>query len=136
VYLNEVDQFVKRELKCRHYLRFVDDMLFFADNQPTLHHWRQALIGKLAELRLVLHEGRAQVFPVTEGITFLGFRVFPTHRRLKRARGVSFQRRLKTLLYQYAAGEIDLETLTASVQGWVAHAGHGNTYGLRKAIQP
>jgi len=134
VYLNEVDHFVKRELKCRHFIRYVDDMLLFADDRRTLHHWRQALIEKLAEQRLVLHEGRAQVFPVTEGIAFLGFRVFPTHRRLKRAKGVSFQRRFKALQQQYVAGEFDLETLNASVQGWVSHASHGNTYGLRKAI--
>lgn len=134
VYLNELDQQVKRQLKCRHYVRYADDMLFFAADKPTLHVWRRAVIDALADLRLVLHEEQAQVYPVTNGIPFLGFRIFPTHRRLKRAKGISFQRRFKTLRQQYAAGEIDFDGLNAGIRGWVAHARHGDTYGLRKSI--
>jgi RNA-directed DNA polymerase len=134
VYLNDLDRFVVRELRCRRYIRYVDDILLFAGDKATLHRWRQALIERLAGLRLVLHEEREGVFPVTEGIPFLGFRVFPDHRRLKRAKGIGFQRRFKALLREYGAGRIDLERLNASVQGWVAHASHGDTYGLRKAI--
>ena len=32
VYLNELDHFIKRELKCRHYLRYVDDVVLLAEN--------------------------------------------------------------------------------------------------------
>ncbi len=134
VYLNPLDQFVKRELKAGAYLRYCDDFLLFADDKPTLHAWRRAIIDCLAGLRLRLHEARAQVFPVTEGIPFLGFRVYPDHRRLKRAKGVAFARRWRALLQAFAAGEITREELHASLQGWVAHASHGNTYGLRRAL--
>lgn len=134
VYLNELDQFVKRELRCRHYLRYVDDFVLFASDKATLHRWRKVIIAKLAELRLTLHEGRAQVFPVTEGMTFLGFRLFPTHRRLKRAKGISFQRRYKEYVRRYAAGEMTAADLRIRVRSWVAHASHGDTYGLRRAI--
>lgn len=34
----------------------------------------------------------------------------------------------------YAAGQITLPALTASVQGWINHARYGNTVGLRKAV--
>ena len=72
--------------------------------------------------------------PVTEGIPFLGFVVFPNRRRLKRRKGVAYQRRLKGLLAACAAGEVSLERVTASVQGWANHARYGNTVGLRKAV--
>ena len=85
-------------------------------------------------LRLTLHEERAQIYPVTEGIPFLGFRVFPDHRRLKSSRGHAARRRLQALARQCAAGEMDAERLTAAVQGWVAHASHGNTWGLRRRL--
>jgi len=134
VYLDPLDQFVKRELKVRAYLRYCDDFLLFADEKTTLHAWRREIIGFLVALRLRLHEGRAQVFPVTEGIPFLGFRVYPDHRRLKRAKGVAFARRWRALVRAYAAGEIGRARLEASLQGWIAHARHGNTYGLRRAI--
>ena len=63
VYLNDLDQFVKHELRCPAYLRYCDDFLLFADDKATLWAWRAAIVDKLAELRLTLHEGRAQVYP-------------------------------------------------------------------------
>ena len=71
---------------------------------------------------------------MTEGIPFLGFVVYPTHRRLKRRKGVAFRRKLRRLLAAYAEGEIDFEQLDASVQGWINHVRYGDTWGLREAL--
>jgi RNA-directed DNA polymerase len=67
-------------------------------------------------------------------VPFLGFTVFPDHRRLRRDNGVYFERRFKRLLARYAAGEITRAKLDASVQGWVAHAAHGDTWALRDSV--
>ena len=134
VYLNQLDHFVKRELKCPAYLRFVDDFLLFADDKATLWRWRQAVIDFLAGLRLTLHEARCHPQPVTEGIPFLGFVVYPHHRRLKRRKGIAYHRRLRTLLASYAQGELPLHAITASIQGWVNHVRYGKSYGLRRAL--
>ncbi len=134
IYLNPLDQFIKRQLKCPAYLRYVDDFLLFAADKPSLHAWRGAIINFLAGLRLRLHEPQAAIFPVASGIPFLGWRIFPGHRRLKRRNGVAFQRRMRAGLQAYAAGQTSLERVQASVQGWIAHAAHGNTWGLRRAL--
>jgi retron-type reverse transcriptase len=134
VYLNPLDQFIKRELKCRAYLRYVDDFALFAPDKATLHQWRAAILGFLPDLRLKLHENRAAVYPAHTGIPFLGWRVYPDHLRLKRRNGVNFQRRYRQLLCQYANGEIGLEQVDQSVQGWIAHVQHGQTWGLRRAL--
>ena len=133
-YLNPLDHFIKRELKCRAYLRFVDDSLLFTDDKHTLWDWRAAIIDYLAGLRLTLHENRCQPRPVTEGIPFLGFIVYPHHRRLKRRKGIAFRRRLRRLLAAYEQDEITLDELNASVQGWVNHVRYADTYGLRRRL--
>jgi RNA-directed DNA polymerase len=133
-YLNVLDQFVKRELKCPAYLRYVDDMLFFADDKPQLSQWRAKVIDFLAGLRLTAHENRAQPRPVTEGIPFLGFVVYPDHRRLKRRKGIYFQRRFKRLVAEFAVGDLSFEDLNATVRGWVNHASTGDTWGLRRSV--
>jgi RNA-directed DNA polymerase len=133
-FLNPFDHFVKRELRCQGYLRYVDDFLLFADDKLTLWAWREAVIERLARLRLTLHERPTRPRPVTEGIPFLGFVVFPTGRRLKRRKGIAYRRRFKRLLASYAAGEVSLERVTASVRGWVNHARYGDTRGLRRAL--
>lgn len=134
VYLDPLDQLIKRELKCPAYLRYVDDLLLFADDKPTLHAWREAIIHFLAGLRLRLHEPQAVVFPVQTGIPFLGWRIYPDHRRLKRRNGVAFQRRFAHLRAEFAAGRLTYSELQASVQSWIAHASHGDTWGLRRSL--
>lgn len=132
VYLNPLDHFIKRELKCPAYLRFVDDMLLFGDDKATLWEQRRDLIDFLATRRLTLHEKRCQPAPVTNGIPFLGFRLYPGQRRLKRRKSVAYLRRLRSLLAAYQAGEIGLDQVNASVQGWVNHVRYANSYHLRR----
>jgi len=134
VYLNPLDQMIKRELKCRGYVRYVDDLLLFGSDKPTLHRWKKAIIAFAAILRLTLHERESVVFPVSTGISFLGWRVYPDHRRLKRRNGVAFQRRLARLLEGVAAGRVEWDQVHASINGWIAHAAHGDTWGLRRAL--
>jgi len=128
-YLNSFDQFVKRELGCRAYLRYVDDFLLFADDKQTLWEWRAAILERTQKLRLTIHEERALPRPVTDGIRFLGFVTYPEYCLLKREKGLAYQRKLKGILQTTSR-----EALKASVQGWINHVHYGDTWGLRKAI--
>ena len=92
------------------------------------------MIEFAASLRFALHEPEAAVFPVTTGIPFLGWRVYPDHRRLKRRNGVAFQRRYARLCARRAAGHIGFDQIQIAVQGWIAHVTHGDTWGLRRSI--
>jgi len=119
VYLNIFDQFVKRKMKCLAYIRYVDDMLFFSDDSRQLSGWKQVVIDNLAELRLSIHEQRAQVFPVATGIPFLGFRVYPDFRRVKRKKVVSYHRRIRQKLKAFAVGGISFSDLDASKDSYL-----------------
>ncbi|VAW31685.1 Retron-type RNA-directed DNA polymerase [hydrothermal vent metagenome] len=133
VYLNPFDHFVKRQLRCKAYLRYVDDFLLFSDSKKQLWSWKQQLEQFLRKLRLTIHPG-SHPRPVNEGIPFLGFQIFPHRIRLKPRNGYNYQRKFKQMLLQYQNGEISFDQMTASVQGWVNHSRYGNTMGLRKAI--
>ena len=134
VYLNELDQLVKRKLRCRAYVRYVDDFLLFADDKRLLWRWKEELRYKLDGLRLALHERSSTVYPVASGIPFLGFRVYPDHRRIKRRNGVAFARRLMRYRAAVARGEMDLVDFRRHLGAWIAHAAHGDTWGLREAL--
>ena len=130
-YLNPLDWFVTRSLGCRAYLRYVDDMALFANNKRQLAQWGIEIADFLAGLRLTVHESSAQVQPVTAGIPWLGFVVYPMHRRLKRRNVVAFRRRLEQAITLYRRGEISFAEMDASVQGWINHVRYGDTWGLR-----
>jgi len=133
VYLSPFDHFVKRELRCKGYVRYVDDFMLFGDDKDRLWEWLDGIRRRLRSLRLTIHPG-AHPKPVTEGLPFLGFIVFPDRRRLKRRKGLHFQRKLRELADDYGAGRIPLREITVRVQAWINHARYANTVGLRKAI--
>jgi RNA-directed DNA polymerase len=134
LYLDRLDHFVKEELRCHCYLRYCDDFLLFHDDKAQLWAWREAIIEFLTTLRLRLHEERAVVFPTRTGIPWLGFRVFPRYRLLRKDNVKAFRRRLRRMAEEYQAGQIDAEQMQASIQSWIAHASHGDTYHLRQRI--
>jgi len=132
-YLNPFDHFVVRELRCAAYARYVDDFLLFADDKRTLWAWHKAIVRRLATLRLTVHPG-AHPRPVTEGFPFLGFVVYPTHRRVKGRKVVAYRRKLKRLVSGWVSGEETREAVVASLLGWINHVRYGDTWGLRQSV--
>jgi len=133
-YLDPFDHFVKRELRCPAYLRYVDDFALFSDSKAELWNWKQAIVDRLARLRLTIHAGAAQVTPVEIGIPWLGFVVYPTHRRVKGRNVRDFTRRLRARWEAYCNGEISFAEFDASVQGWINHVRYADTWGLREHV--
>ena len=134
VYLNDFDHFIKRDLKCEAYLRYVDDFVLFSNDKMQLARWREQIIQKIATLRLTLHEECAQFFPTATGIPFLGFRVYPEHRLLKTRKAIHFRRKLSGLLEDYANGLVDILKLGQTIKSWIHYVGYGDTWGLRRSI--
>lgn len=134
VYLNDFDWFVQRERGCGAYLRYVDDFVLFGDDKSELWAHKQAIVARLAQERLTLHDTQMQVLPTTCGIPWLGFVVYPTHRLLMRRNSVNFTRRLQRNVDAYQAGQITFAELDGSVQGWINHVRYGDTWGLREQV--
>jgi len=133
-YLHPFDLFVKRELGCRAYLRYVDDFALFADSRATLWAWKTAIQARLAALRLTIHDSRAQVTATAGGIPWLGFVVYPDHRKVKARQVRHASRRLGQRYAAYCAGEISFAEFDASVQGWINHVRHADSWGLRRHL--
>jgi RNA-directed DNA polymerase len=133
-YMNDFDHFVTRQLGCGAYLRYVDDFLLFSDDKAVLWQWRSAIIERLAGLRLTLHEHKAQVQATTEGVRFLGFTIYPTHRRLVRRKGIQYRRKLRAMVTAYHRGKVRREAVDASIRGWINHVRYADTWGLRRAL--
>lgn len=128
-YMNPFDHFVRRELGCVAYIRYVDDFLLFGDDKKELMQWRDAIAKRLERSRLTLHAGSAHPRPAKEGIPFLGFMIFPDHRRVKQRKGFAYRRKVKYLLK--TAGQ---ETIKSSMQGWINHVRYADSLHLRQSM--
>ncbi len=133
-YLDPFDHFVKRQLRCRAYLRYVDDFALFSDDKRELWEWKQAIIDRLARYRMTIHETACQVMPTNCGNPWLGFVIFPNHRKLKARKARYASRHLAHRYDAWYDGNISFAELDASVSGWVNHVRFADTWGLRKHV--
>lgn len=129
-YLDDLDHFAKETLRCPAYLRYVDDFALFSDDKHQLRAWRGAIIEKLAADRLTIHEHRARPYRTADGLSFLGFRIWPHRRRLVRGNVVKARRRLKDIQRDVGAGILAIPEAGDRLRCWLAHADQGDTRGL------
>lgn len=135
VYLNELDTFAGQNLHCHAYLRYMDDFLLFSDSKTELNSWKKTIRDFLGErLRLLMHENKSVVIPTQTGLDFCGFVLFPERRKLRRASITRFLKRFKLQRRLYSEGQMSLDEMTISVQSWIAHAAHADTWHLRSKL--
>lgn len=129
VYLNELDQFVKHTLKAKQYIRYVDDFVILSHSKEELEVWKEKIDQFLREaLSLELHPDKSKIISLRCGVTFLGFRIFPYHRILRKANFRKFQGKFKELKILYKENQINREQVVVRLEGWMAYAKQGNTH--------
>jgi len=140
VYLNELDQFVKHQLKIRYYLRYVDDIVILHQNPRQLKIWHQQLNQFLKEkLKLHFHPKKSTLQSIYQGINFVGFIVKPYYSLVRR----KTVRNLKRKLWQFNQSPVpknteifneQLEKILAVINSYYGQFKHAHTFNLRKSI--
>ena len=134
VYLNELDYFVKHELKAKCYIRYVDDFAILHRSKKRLEYFKKRIIEFLKELKLELHPEKSDLIPLQKGITFLGYKVFCQYKLLRKRNRKYFLRKFNKYLSLYNEGIISDKQLIERLQGWFGYAQWANTYLFRKKI--
>jgi RNA-directed DNA polymerase len=134
IYLNGFDHFVKQGLRCRGYVRYVDDFALFGDSKAALWDAAREVEAFLAGCRLRLHPRKCHVRRTADGAEFLGFRVFPTRRVPLKQKSRQYLRRLRKLSKEYADGQVSVEKVRQSVVSWIGHVSFGASAGLRASV--
>lgn len=134
VYLNELDHFVKHDLKVKYYIRYVDDFVILHSNRKVLEYYQDRINHYLQFLKLELHPDKSKIIPLKSGIVFLGYKIFYKYKRLRKRNFRAFENKFSKKLELYRKGEITKEYLEESLQGWFGYAKWANTYKLRTKI--
>lgn len=125
VYMNRFDQFVKHQLKAKHYVRYADDFVL-------LSHVKEALVDIIPQiddflknnLKLSLHPKKVSIKTFASGVDFLGWVHFPDHRVLRTATKHRMMKRVKE------------NPKKAVVQSYRGLLSHGNAFKLKKELPP
>ena len=124
LYLNELDQYLRHQWKVRNYVRYCDDFLLFSDDRGFLTSMKAVIRTFLAE-KLRLTMSKCEVYPVRDGVDFLGYRHFPDRILLRKSTARRIVRRFRRLPDLLDAGIINLDQFRsslASITGWMIWA--------------
>jgi len=125
-YLNELDQFVKHDLKCRYYMRYSDDALILHENKEQLKVWNEKVDAFLKSiLDLDLNEKKTAIIPIGNGIDYLGYIVRPFY--------ILVRRRVVNHLKQKI---FDRSATRESIMSYLGHFKHANAYRLTQNLVP
>lgn len=135
IYLNELDQYVKGELKIKYYIRYMDDFVMLVDNKEECRVIKRKIEVFLdTKLGLKLNN-KSKYFPNSVGVDFCGYKIFNTHRLLRKNSKKKMVKKINKWNKQMANNEeVDLKKVEASINSWLAHSNKCNSYRLQKSV--
>ncbi len=134
LYMNELDQYLKQEHKTEYYIRYCDDFVVFSNSKSFLKDLSFSIVQYL-ESKLRLRLKKCSVFPVSQGLDFLGYRHFKDYILLRKSTTKRVIKRLRKLPHDLYNGIITKEqylSSIASTDGWLRWA---NTHNLQISLE-
>ena len=131
--LDRVDHHVKETMHFRGYLRYMDDVAVFDERRESLHEARVEIGTYLGDvLDLALKPSATMVAPVTEGLPFLGWLLFPGVTRLRPANRKRYRWRLRQRTWEMHQGLRSAESHRQGVASIFELLRAGDTLQLRR----
>lgn len=118
IYLSPFDHWIKEVLQIRYYMRYVDDLLILGQSKEELHQYLGLIISRLEQEGLMIHPRKIRIAPVSQGIPYLGYRIWPHHISAGRRILSRYHRELR----RSEMGQGSLDTLQA-YQAMLSHTG-------------
>lgn len=134
LYLDVLDQYCKRVLGIDKYIRYMDDVIILGESKSQLRDWRNNIEQfLLSELELDLNR-KTCIRPISQGIEFVGYRIWPTHVVLRKRTTLHIKRSLRKIMDQYHDYEITMEDAFASLQSYLGMFCHCDSHSLQEKI--
>lgn len=128
--LNGLDHFIKERLRVKLYIRYMDDLILIHESKAFLERCVELIKGELLRLGFELNPKKTRIFPLKEGVMFLGFcfrltdtgkvLMTPDPSKVKAAR-----KKYRRLVSKSKRGECTKESVDASWETWINHIGKG-----------
>lgn len=135
LYANEIDRFIKENLKIKYYIRYMDDGLLMHENKEYLVYCLKEITEMFEKYKLQLNH-KTQIMNIKNGFDFLGFRYYIKNgkviMKVKNQTKRRFKRKLKNMYKLKEEKRITNKQLIQVRNSYTGHLGHGNTQKLIK----
>ena len=134
LYLNELDQFAKHQLHLKHYIRYMDDIVAIHPDKKHLHFALREIERFLEERLHLTLNNKTAIRPIHTGVDFCGFRIWATHRKIRKGTIRKIKGGLKYMQRAYARGDKSLDEVNSTIQSYIGYLKHADTFNLRKRV--
>ncbi len=136
IYLNELDQFVKHQLRQKYYIRYADDFFILDQKEDFL----ASLIPQIryfldTHLKLELHPKKVSINKLSQGIDFLGYITFEHYRIIRTKTKRRMLKKMKVRFTEYFSGTIINETMRQTLNSYLGVLSHGDNFTLTQEIK-
>lgn len=132
-YLQDLDHYIMEDLKVKHYIRYMDDMILFSNNKKQLHKVKLAIDEFLSNEHLKIKENW-QLFKMdSRPLDFIGYRFYRGYSTLRRSNFLRIKRRAKKISKKEKLNFHDAASML-SYSGWLKHCDSYNYQ--QKYIKP
>ena len=134
IYLNELDQHAKHNLKCKYYFRYMDDIVILCENKKVAQKVLNEITIFLEEnLKLTLNS-KTKIFKNIQGVNFDGYKINEERLKIRNTSKYRMKRKLEKDIQRIKKGKITLPEIQRSIAGWLGYVKHADSYGLRKSM--
>lgn len=128
VYASVIDRHLQTVLRERHWFRYMDDIVVLGLDCDHLRFVRNSIERVAAEI-LRLRFSKWSIQNARRGVSFLGYRVWPTHKLLRRRSVIRARRRFTSLQRRG-----DAEGLARFIASWSGHARWADSHNLLQSL--
>lgn len=119
IYLNELDNYVKRVLKIKYYVRYMDDFILLLPTKKACIEIKSKIEHFLeSSLKLSLNN-KSRYYPYNMGVNFCGYRIFTTHRLLRLNSKKKIKAKIKYWNFQFLKNKLDSQYALQSLASWI-----------------
>ena len=129
VVMDQVDQYAKRVMGIKHYVRYMDDIIAIAPDKETASRWMNELKWFIEEkVDLQLNPKKSQIFPLAQGCNAYGFKIWPTHKLLRDDSKRRIKQKAKKFPRLLEEGLIAPSKVEQIFNSWLGHASNANSH--------
>ena len=130
IYLNEIDQYIKHELKIKYYCRYLDDSIAFFKTKQEAKIALEKITNYLKEkLELELNK-KTQIFKNKQGVNFCGYKINEYRMKIRDKGKRKLKKKVKTLKQKIKDGKMTSKEAKKYLAGHLGYIKYANVNNL------
>lgn len=135
IYLNELDHYIKEELRIKYYIRYMDDFILLIPNKEMAKFCFEKIEHFVKDVLDLELNQKSKYYKGHLGVDFCGYKIYESHILLRKSSKKKIRKKIKKWNERYQLGTLNDQKALLSFNSWLGHAKHANSYHLVSKYQ-